>query len=419
MIRAVSRPAEVAVVHDWLIGMRGGERCLEAVLELLPGTPVHTLFHEPGTVSPAIEAHPIRTPVFSRSRLLRHHHRWLLPLFPWAMERFETRGADRVLSLSHCAAKAAPKGDGARHICYCFTPARYFWDLAGEYLSPERAGLLERLGGRAWFDELRAWDRATAAGVDRFIAISRHVAERIARIYGREAEVIPPPVDVERFRIAPPREVGDAYLIVSALVEYKGVDLAIRAFSRDRSRRLRIIGDGPMKARWQALGGDTANIEWLGRVDDAAVAREMARCRALLLPCDEDFGIAPLETMAAGRPVVALGRGGALETVVPAGSGRPATGVFFAEPNEESLLDALDRLESGLDTFDPAALRARAREFDRPLFLDRMARLLAEEGFPVATPLSTRLGASPAHEDRDRGSSRAGKSRGAAVPAAP
>lgn len=418
MIRGAPRPPRVAVVHDWLIGMRGGERCLEAILGLLPGAPVHTLFHEPGTVSAAIERHPILASPFSRSRFARHHHRWLLPLFPWAMGRFDTRGADRVLSLSHCAAKAAPKGDRARHICYCFTPARYLWDLAEEYLAPGRAGLIERLGGLAWFDELRSWDRASAAGVDRFIAISHHVAERIRRCYGRESEVIHPPVDVDRFCIAPPREVGETYLIVSALVEYKGVDIAVRAFARDRSRRLRIIGAGPMRARWEALGAGAQNIEWLGRLEDAEVARELARCRALLLPCDEDFGIVPLEAMASGRPVVALGRGGALETVVPAGSGRPATGVFFAESDEASLIAALDRLERDLDSFEPAALRERARDFDRPVFLARIAELLAEEGFPVASaPRDERPDASSSRGDRAGEPARPDRPRGAAVSA--
>jgi glycosyltransferase involved in cell wall biosynthesis len=376
-------PARVALVHDWLIGMRGGERCLESILELLPGAPIHTLFHRPGSVSPAIEAHPIRASVLSRLPAARRRHRLLMPLFPWAMAQFDTRGADLVLSLSHCAAKAAPKGAAARHLSYCFTPARYLWDLEDEYIA--NVTWWQRLGARAWFDELRAWDRATAAGVDRFIAISAHVAARIARIYGREAEVIHPPVDVERFRTAPPREVGDAYLIVSALVEYKGVDAAIRAFAADRSRRLRIIGGGPMAARWRALSRELGaeNVEWLGHADDAAVAREMARCRAFLLPCEEDFGITPVEAMAAGRPVVALGRGGALETVVAPGGESPATGVLFAEPSPEAILDALDRIERELDRFDPAALREHARRFDRPVFRAKFARALAEEGVEV------------------------------------
>ncbi len=381
--RGIAAP-RVAIAHDWLIGMRGGERCLEGFLELLPTATVHTLFHEPGTVSKRIESHSIQASVLSRFRAARRRHRMLLPLYPFAMEQFETRDADRLLSLSHCAAKAAPKRDGARHTCYCFTPARYLWDLADDYL--DRAGWLQRLGGQAWFDELRAWDRSTAAGVDRFIAISHHVADRIARHYGREAEVIYPPVEVDRFQIAPESEVSDAYLIVSALVEYKGVDLAIRALAKDPSRRLKIIGAGPMAERWQTLARDSGagqNIEWLGRVDDAQVAYEMARCRAFILPCDEDFGITPLEAMAAGRPVVALRKGGALETVVPHGTSSPATGVFFSEPDPQALLEAFDQLEEGLEGFDPRALRARAREFDRPIFLEKIRRVLREEGISV------------------------------------
>ena len=201
MIAPVAHRPNVSVVHDWLLGMRGGERCLEGILELLPSARLHTLFHEPGTVSPAIEAHSITTSPLSRFSITRKRHRMLLPLFPWAAERLGTEDADFIVSLSHCAAKAAPRKAGAVHACYCFTPARYLWDLSEQYLDRHRTQWWQRLGSRAWFDDLRAWDQRAAAGVDHFIAISNAVASRIERIYGRSSTVIYPPVEGDRFSI--------------------------------------------------------------------------------------------------------------------------------------------------------------------------------------------------------------------------
>ncbi|MFQ5655275.1 MAG: glycosyltransferase, partial [Planctomycetota bacterium] len=368
---------KIALVHDWLTGMRGGERCLEVFAELLPRAPILTLFHERGAVSPLIEGRSIAVSPLSRIAPLRRRYRSLLPLFPWAIETLPGRDQDLLISLSHCAAKAIPKREGARHICYCFTPARYLWDLTEAYLDPRRTSLAVRIAARALLPELKGWDRATSTRVDRFIAISRFVAERIRRIYGRESEVIYPPVEARRFAFAPPWEIERHYLMVSALAPYKGVDLAIRAFNRWR-RPLRIIGKGPLERRLRAIAGDT--IEFLGWLDDREVAREYARCRAFILPCEEDFGITPLEAMAAGRPVIALGRGGALETVRPAAADGEATGLFFEEPEVDSLIAALERLEGELDRYDPDALRRRALEFDSSIFRARIRSLLVEEG---------------------------------------
>jgi len=358
----------VALVHDWLTGMRGGERCLEALCELFPAADIYTLLHLPGRVSPAIERHRITTSFVQRLPDLERRYRHYLPLFPLAIARFDLSGYDLVLSASHCVAKGARAGPGGRHVCYCFTPMRYVWDLYDDYFGA-RAGVPLRLAMPALAATLRRWDRRTSTRVHDFVAISRVVADRIRRCYGREAPVIHPPVDCVRFTPTDPPD--DFYLVVSALVPYKRVDLAIGAAGRLR-RRLVVVGTGPEAGRLRRLAGP--DVQFLGWRDDAEVARLYARCRALLFPGREDFGIAPLEAMAAGRPVVAYGADGVLETVVPLdGAAGPATGVFFGAQTVEAMADAMTRLETARGAFDPVALRARAEAFDRPRFLARVA----------------------------------------------
>lgn len=358
--------ARVALVHDWLTGMRGGERCLEVFGELFPAADLYTLLHVPGSVSPAIENRRIVTSFIQRLPQAERRYRRYLPLFPAAVRAFDLRGYDLVLSSSHAVAKSVRVPAGALHVCYCFTPMRYVWDLYGDYFGP-RSGLATRLlmpPVAAW---LRRWDRRTAAGVHQFVAISRFVADRIRRAYGRDADVIYPPVDVSRFRVdeAP----GEFYLVVSALTPYKRVDLAVEACNR-LGRRLVVVGTGPEDRRLRALAGPT--VELLGWRDDAQTAELYARCRALLFPPLEDFGITPLEAMAAGRPVIAFGEGGARETVVPPGEGAPPTGLFFARQTVEDLVDAIRRFEASAHQFEPKALRRRAEAFDRPLFRERV-----------------------------------------------
>ncbi|MEM7164267.1 MAG: glycosyltransferase [Planctomycetota bacterium] len=359
----------VALIHDWLTGMRGGERCLEVFAELLPGAPILTLIHEPGSVSDCIEKHEIIASPLSRSRAARRNYRKLLPLLPWATRKLPAADYDVLVSLSHCAAKAATKRPGAKHISYCFTPARYLWDHADTYL--RRSSAAVRAAARLLLPRLRQWDVDTAGGVDRFIAISEYVAERIRRIYGRDADIIYPPVDTSRFTIAADSDVRDHYLVVSALTPYKGVDLAIAACNAT-GKRLIVIGKGEDERRLHSLAGPT--IEFRGWQPDHVVADEMATCRAFVLPCEEDFGITPLEAMASGRPVVALGRGGACETVTA------ATGVFFDEPSTESAVAALQTMDERHGDFDPVSLRAHAASFDLPVFRQRIAALLREEG---------------------------------------
>jgi glycosyltransferase involved in cell wall biosynthesis len=351
----------VALVHDWLTGMRGGERCLEVFCELFPDAPLFTLLHVPGSVSPVIEDRRIVTSFVQRLPSAATRYRQYLPLFPAAVRALSLDGYDLVLSLSHCVAKAVRVPPDALHLCYCFTPMRYVWDLEDDYA--RGAGWLTRAALPPMAAALRRWDRRTR-GVDEFVAISHHIADRIRRAYGRPSEVIHPPVDVARFRLA--EAIDDYYLVVSALVPYKRVDLAVAAAGR-LGRRLVVVGSGPEEARLRALAGP--GVTFLGRRPDAEVAELYARCQAVLFPSVEDYGIVPLEAAAAGRPTIALARGGALETMVGLDEGaEPPTAVFFAEPTVDALAGAMTAFEAAADRFDPHALRARAERFDRPRF---------------------------------------------------
>lgn len=365
---------QAVLVHDWLTGMRGGEKVLEAFCRLLPGAPIYTLLHLPGTVSERIERHPIRTSFLQHMPLVGRFYRHYLPLFPCAVESFRLPAVELVLSSSHCVAKGVKVPPGAVHVSYVHTPMRYVWDLYEAYFGPGRGGTARLV--MPWLRPLlQRWDVRTAARVDHFVANSAHVAERIRRHYRRQAVVIHPPVDTARFRPVSSEEVEDYYLVVSALVPYKRVDLAVRACART-GRRLKVVGTGPELSRLKNLAGPT--VELLGWQPDAEVARLYARARALIFPGEEDFGITPVESMAAGRPVVAFARGGALETVVGLDDpqGRPPTGVFFPRQNEDALVAALEELEDSLERFDPWALRTHAESFDTAVFLERMSGFL-------------------------------------------
>jgi glycosyltransferase involved in cell wall biosynthesis len=357
--------ARVALVHDWLTGMRGGERCLEVLCELFPTAPLFTLLHVPGSVSPTIENRRIVASFVQRLPRAAARYRSYLPVFPLAISRFDLAGYDLVVSMSHCVAKGVRAPARALHLCYCFSPMRYVWDLYDDYFGGRGAAvrlLMPPLAGA-----LRRWDRRTAS-VDHFVAISRHIAARIRRAYDRPAEVLYPPVDVQRFEITD--AVDDYYLVVAALVPYKRVDLAVAAATR-LGRRLVVVGTGPEEARLRALAGPT--VTFLGWRPDAEVAGLYARCRALLFPAVEDFGITPLEAAAAGRPTIAMAAGGALETMVGLGAPDAApTAVFFDEASVDALARAILTFEGAADRFDPKALRARAETFDRPLFKQQL-----------------------------------------------
>lgn len=367
----------VALVHDWLTGMRGGEKVLEGLCELYPDADLFTLFHHRGSVSPLIERHRVRTSWLQQLPLASRHYRRYLPLFPAAIERFDLSGYDFVISSSHCVAKSVIPAANARHLCYCHSPMRYAWDQFDAYFGVDRVGYAaNRWLYRPIMARLARWDAATASRVHRFVANSRHVASRIARYYNRTASVVYPPVDTTFFCPAAVSS-ENHFLIVSALVPYKRIDLAIEGCRRVGAR-LRIVGDGPERQRLERLAG--ADVVFLGALADEAVRNEYRRAAALLLPGEEDFGIAPVEAQACGRPVVAFARGGALETVVDG-----ETGVLFNELTTDSISAALERV-AGL-RLDAARLRAHAEMFSRTRHMQQMRDTIADT---LAAPAGTR-----------------------------
>lgn len=371
------------MVHDWLTGTRGGERVLDHLARRFPDADVFTLFHTPGRIPAAIERHPIHTSPLARLPGVDRHYRKLLPLYPWAIRRFDLRGYDLILSTSHAVAKSVRVPHAIPHLDYCFTPMRYVWDRTEDYLGRG----LRRIAAGPLVGALRAFDRKTAGpdSVTRFVAISREVAGRIARHYGRSANVVPPPVDLSWIEpaSAPP---DDFFLLVGGFVPYKREALAIECFRRS-GRRLLIVGDGPGR---RALQRDCPpGVELLGRVDDKTLSELYRRCRALIHPQVEDFGLVAVEAQAAGRPVIAFGAGGVLDSVRPLGPDESpsATGIFFDRPTPESLAEALDRFEKAAFTFRPDALRAWAERFSPARFDARFDRELAalarETGCPA------------------------------------
>ena len=307
----------IALVHDWLTGMRGGEKVLDALCDVFPAADLFTMVQVPGTTSAKIERRRVsRSPVQwlpAAGRLYRQY----LPLFPFAVEQFDLDGYDLVISTSHCAAKSVVVPGRARHLCYCLTPMRYAWDQFDAYFGPERIGARRSAALRPILAWLARWDRDTAHRVHRYLAISQYVARRIGLYYNRESTIVYPPVDTEFF--TPERvPVSPRFLIVSALVPYKRVDFAMIA-ARRAGVALTVVGDGPERAALDALAG--GSVEVVGRKSDGEI-RELYRSSiATVLPGEEDFGIVPVEAQACGRPVVALARGGALDTVIPGVTG--------------------------------------------------------------------------------------------------
>ncbi len=373
---------KIVLVHDWLTGMRGGEKCLEILCRRFPDARLYTLLHVPGSVSPTIERRPISTSFLQRFPGVRRYYRCLLPLMPAAAGRLRIGDdVDLVLSFSHAVAKAVRPPPGVPHVCYCFTPMRYAWHRRADYLGShlDGGGPLRRIAaaalGRFVLDPLRRWDRATADRVTRFVAVSHTVAGRIAECYGRDSRVIYPPVDTRFYTPdGSPRE--DFYVCVSALVPYKRVDLAIEACNR-LGRRLIVIGDGPQRRRLTRLAGPTVTLS--GWQPDEEIRRQLRRARALLFPANEDFGIVPVEAQACGTSVIAFGTGGATESILPADESTPGTGLFFESQTPENLCRAIERLEAHSDWFDPVAARHQAERFAAERFERELIDVLHHE----------------------------------------
>ena len=359
------QPQRVAIVHDWLNGMRGGERTLEAILELFPQADIFTLLLDRTKISDAINRQKITTSFIQGLPFTQSKYRYLLPLFPKAVESFDLSGYDLVMSTSHCVAKGARPRDGAMHVCYCFSPMRYVWVFQEEYFGSnavKKAVLRPALG---W---LRRWDKRTSGRVHHFVAISKTVAERIAQFYGRTSTVIHPPVDTTFF--TPGGVQQGFFLVVSALVPYKRVDLAIRAFDR-LQLPLVVIGDGPEYSRLRAMAGKT--VSFRGWVTNEEVREAYQGCRALIFPGVEDFGLTPVEAQACGKPVISFGVGGVTESVQEG-----VTGLFFSEQSVEALVAAVRAFQTM--RFDTALARQNSLRFSRDVFKERLTDFLRLRG---------------------------------------
>jgi glycosyltransferase involved in cell wall biosynthesis len=354
---------KVAIVHDWLNQMGGAEAVLEALVEIFPGAPVYTSIFWRGGMPAAYNRWDVRTTWMDRLPGIYRHHQPYLLLYPLAFGQLTLHGYDLVISNKSAFCLGVHTPPETVHICYCLTPTRFVWQLDA-YAEREHVGHLATRAVRPFLPWLQAWEHAAAQRVTSFVGISREVQARIQHLYGRESALVYPPVRTGQ--LAPGGEPGDYFLIVSRLIPYKRIDLAVEAFNR-LGLPLWIVGDGRNRQQLEAVAGPT--IRFLGRIDEAEKARLMASCRAFVFPGLEDFGIAPVEAMAAGRPVIAYAGGGALDSVVDG-----VTGLFFTEQTADSLVDAVRRFDD--TAFDPDVIRAHAERFDERVFRDDLRNVV-------------------------------------------
>jgi len=362
--RPFSEP-RVAIVHYWLVAMRGGERVVERLLNQFPGADLFTHVYDPGAMSETIRRAKVTTTFVNRLPFARNAYQYYLPLMPMALEELDLTGYDIVISSESGPAKGVVTAPGSLHLCYCHSPMRYVWDHYYQYR--QSANPLARLAMSMSYHKLRNWDVTSSGRVDRFAANSNFIAQRIRKFWRREAEVIHPPVDTGLF--TPSLELDDSYLWVGQLVPYKRPDLAVEAFNRN-GLPLTIVGRGKMATSLRKMA--KPNIRIVERMSFDELRRAYARSKALIMTAEEDFGITPVESMASGRPVIAYGRGGALDTVVP-----ERTGILFDRQDADHLIEAVEHMERALPHFDPAAMVRKAQEFDPSHFDEKIAALIA------------------------------------------
>jgi glycosyltransferase involved in cell wall biosynthesis len=364
-----------AIIHEWLVTLAGAESVLQSIYKLYPGT-IYTLFHDPeGVKGSPWECDDIRTSILEHIPFAAKHHRMFLPFFPMAIEQFDLRQHDLIISSSYAVAKGVLTSSDQLHICYCHSPMRYIWDLTFEYL--EASGLSKGIKScivRSIFHYLRMWDAMSAIRVNEFVANSYYIADRISKCYNRRAKVIYPPVDVDRFSISPSRD--NYFITISRLVPYKRIDLIVEAFNYLKLPLL-IIGEGPSRSKLERMSNK--NITFLGHLPTTEMDEYLKKARAFIFSAEEDFGIVNVEAQACGIPVIAFGRGGALETVE-----QDITGLFFYKQDTESLIDAINKFLAMEQNFDPQLIRDNAKRFPRARFEYEFKRFVDEawEKFP-------------------------------------
>ncbi len=358
------KPArKVALIHYWLVSMRGGEKVLESLCRMYPEAHIFTHVVQKEALSPLLQERVINTSFIQKLPLAKKHYQKYLPLMPLALEQLDLSDYDLIISSESGPAKGVLTRTESTHVCYCHSPMRYLWDMYPQYLAA--ASWLMRPAMRYCFSRLRAFDVLSANRVDHFVANSKTVAARIKKHWRREASVVHPPINVDDFPIpTKPRE--DFYLYVGQLVDYKRVDIAIEACNRLK-RKLIVVGDGEAKKKWQAIAGP--HINFLGRVSTKEIIDLYARCKALLFPGEEDFGLVPVEAMACGAPVLAYGCGGATETVL-----HEKTGLFFSTQNADDLCTSIESFEAMQSNFDAHTIREHALRFDEKSFAQNMLR---------------------------------------------
>lgn len=373
---------KVALIHDWLLGMRGGERCLEVICRFFPQAELYTAFYLPDQISTQINRHQVYESTLNRLPLVEKYYRYLLPLYPYAARSLERtmrkhsshKNYDLVLSISHCLAKNIAVSEGAVHLCYCLTPMRYIWDQYDAYFANSRfEPVIRRIA-----PGLREWDLECAGRVTHFVGISEFIKERIRKVYGRSAEVIYPPVSTEWISARAPADCGEGFLSVNALVPYKNVDLIVRAFNR-LGYPLTVVGTGPERAKLERLAA--SNIRFLGRVSAAELALLYRSSKALVFAAEEDFGMTPVEMQAAGRPVICYGKGGVLETVSIDAKRR--TGTYFPELSVEALCAAVEDFINRQQDFAVDNCLEQSRKFSLERFVAQFSGLLISLGLDV------------------------------------